>query len=104
MKHTIIEKAALKAKSEETGIPFSNLLAGYVLEELMYLIVGSGYELAHNSVQRKQTDRYLSMLDSYYTFIAEFPESTHRKEVDRMAKEAKDYLAKNQKNDTQDGN
>ena len=73
-------------------------------EELMYLIVGSGYELAHNSVQRKQTDRYLSMLDSYYTFIAEFPESTHRKEVDRMAKEAKDYLAKNQKNDTQDGN
>ena len=39
-------------------------------EELMYLIVGSGYELAHNSVQRKQTDRYLSMLDSYYTFIA----------------------------------
>ena len=73
-------------------------------EELMYLIVGSGYELAHNSVQRKQTDRYLSMLDSYYTFIAEFPESTHRKEVDRMAKEAKDYLAKKQKNDTQDGN
>ena len=52
-----------------------------------------------------QADRPLfSMLDSYYTFIAEFPESTHRKEVDRMAKEAKDYLAKNQKNDTQDGN
>ena len=35
MKHTIIEKAALKANSEETGIPFSNLLAGYVLEELI---------------------------------------------------------------------
>jgi len=73
-------------------------------EELMYLIVGSGYELAHNSVRSKQTDRYLSMLDSYYSFIAEFPESNHRKEVDRMAGEAKDYLAKNQKNDTQDGN
>lgn len=72
-------------------------------EELMYLIVGSGYELAHNSVRRKQTDRYLSMLDSYYSFIAEFPESAHRREVDRMAKEAKDYLAKNQNNDTEDG-
>ena len=36
MKHTIIEKAALKAKSEETGIPFSNLLAGYVLDCLLY--------------------------------------------------------------------
>jgi outer membrane protein assembly factor BamD len=72
-------------------------------EELMYLTVSSGYELAHNSIQRKQTDRYLSMLDSYYSFIAEFPESTYRREVDKMAKEAKDYLAKNQNNDTQDG-
>lgn len=45
MKHTIIEKAALKAKSEEFGIPFSNLLAGYVLEELMYLIEDSQFSL-----------------------------------------------------------
>ena len=45
MKHTIIEKAALKAKSEETGIPFSNLLAGYVLVELMYLIEDSPFSL-----------------------------------------------------------
>ena len=45
MKHTIIEKAALKAKSEKTGIPFSNLLAGYVLEELMYLIEDSPFSL-----------------------------------------------------------
>lgn len=45
MKHTIIEKAALKAKSEELGIPFSNLLAGYVLEELMYLIANSPFSL-----------------------------------------------------------
>ena len=97
MKHTIIEKAALKAKSEETGIPFSNLLAGYVLEELMYLIVGSGYELAHNSVQRKQTDRYLSMLDSYYSFVAEYPNSGYIRELERMATEAKNYLDSNNK-------
>lgn len=45
MKHTIIEKSALKAKSEELGIPFSNLLAGYVLEELMYLIEDSPFSL-----------------------------------------------------------
>lgn len=45
MKHTIIEKAALKAKSEELKIPFSNLLAGYVLEELMYLIEDSPFSL-----------------------------------------------------------
>lgn len=45
MKHTIIDKSALKAKSEELGIPFSNLLAGYVLEELMYLIEDSPFSL-----------------------------------------------------------
>lgn len=45
MKHTIIGKADLKAKSEELGIPFSNLLAGYVLEELMYLIADSPFSL-----------------------------------------------------------
>lgn len=45
MKHTIIEKTALKEKSEELGIPFSNLLAGYVLEELMYLIADSPFSL-----------------------------------------------------------
>lgn len=45
MKRTIVEKAALKAKSEELGIPFSNLLAGHVLEELMYLIADSPFSL-----------------------------------------------------------
>lgn len=43
MKHTYIDKAALKAKSEELEIPFSNLLAGCILEELMYLITDSPF-------------------------------------------------------------
>lgn len=43
MEHAIITKAQLKAKSEELKVPFSNLLAGYLLEELMYLISESEY-------------------------------------------------------------
>ena len=43
MEHSRVEKAALKAKSEELKIPFSNLLGGYVLEELMYLITDSQF-------------------------------------------------------------
>lgn len=66
-------------------------------EELMYLIVASRYKLAHNSIESKQLDRYMSMLDSYYTFISEYPESEYRAEVDRMAQTAKDFLAKNNK-------
>ena len=63
----------------------------------MYLIVSSGYKLAHNSIESKQADRYLSMLDSYYTFKYEFPDSPHLRELDRMAKEAKDYQDRNNK-------
>lgn len=63
-------------------------------EELMYLIVKSSYELAHNSIESLQRDRYLSMMDSYYSFVAEYPESKHVKELNRMLEEAKKYIAK----------
>lgn len=62
-------------------------------EEISYYVVASAYELADNSVPSKKEDRYLQMLDSYFTFIAEFPESKHRKEVDTMEKKARKYLA-----------
>ena len=39
------------------------------------------------------------MLDSYYTFLNEFPESTHIKELERMARDARDFLDKNRKGD-----
>ena len=65
----------------------------------MYLIVDAGYRFANNSVTEKQTDRYLTMLDSYLSFKEEFPESKHIKEVDRMAKHARDYLDRNKKDD-----
>lgn len=66
-------------------------------EEIMYLIVSSGYKLASNSVVEKQVDRYMSMLDSYYSFISEFPESEHLKELNRMQQEARDFLDRNNK-------
>ena len=64
-------------------------------EEILYLIAVSNYRLAHNSIEEKQSDRYLDVLDSYYSFINEFPESKHGKELERYIKEAKDYLDKN---------
>lgn len=63
-------------------------------EELMYLIVKSSYLLAHNSIESLQRDRYMSMMDSYYSFVAEFPESKHVKELTRMQNEAKKFIAK----------
>lgn len=69
-------------------------------EEIMYLIVDSSYRFASNSVTDKQTDRYLSMLDSYLSFKEEYPQSSHIKELDRMAKHARDYLARNNKDNS----
>lgn len=64
-------------------------------EDLMYYTVMSAYHLASNSIADKQLDRYMSALDSYYTFIMEFPESEYRKEMDRVADEAKRFIDKN---------
>ncbi len=64
-------------------------------EDILRLIAVSNYRLAHNSISEKQGERYLNLLDSYYSFINEFPDSKHRKELERYVKEAKDYLDKN---------
>ena len=64
-------------------------------EDILYHIAVSCYRLAHNSIESKQAERYLDMLDSYYSFIEAYPESKHRKELERYVKEAKDYLDKN---------
>ena len=88
-------------KYKSSIVAFRNALKQYPesshREELMYYIVKSGYELAHNSIESKQADRYISMLDSYYSYLSEYPQSKHVKELDRLAKEAKDYLDKNNK-------
>ena len=70
-------------------------------EEILYLTVKSCYELAANSVHALQPDRYLDMLDAYYTFISEFPESGYRRELDRLQKTAREYLDKHQSRATE---
>ena len=54
----------------------------------------SAYRLADNSVESKQVDRFLSMIDAYYSFIAEYPDSKHVRELERMAKAARTFLDK----------
>lgn len=43
MKQNVIDSTFLKRKSEEFGLPFSNLLAGYVLEEVVHLLYESEF-------------------------------------------------------------
>lgn len=63
-------------------------------ELLSYLIVRSHYLYAKNSIPEKQRQRYMDLQDSYYSFVAEYAESSYRKEVDKMQEEAKKFLAR----------
>lgn len=79
-------------------VAFKNAMKQYPesprTEEMMYYATVSAYRLAENSVESKQLDRYLAMLDHYYSFLAEYPESKHIKELERMAKASRNFIDK----------
>lgn len=66
-------------------------------EDMMYYTTVSAYRLAENSVEAKQLDRYIAMLDHYYSYLAEYPESKRLRELERMAKDARNFIDKNRK-------
>ena len=86
-------------------VAFKNAMKRYpespYTEEMMYYQTVSAYRLAENSIESKQVDRYLSMLDNYYSFIAEYPDSKHVKELERMAKSARNFLDKHENTEAQ---
>ena len=66
-------------------------------EQMMYLICQSWYNYAKNSVPARKLDRYMKMVDSYYNFRSEFPESAAAlKSLNRMFRDAKAYVDQNQ--------
>ncbi len=63
-------------------------------EDIMYYIVAANYMYASNSIAAKQRERFLTLIDEYYNFISEFPDSRYRKEVDSMFAKAQQYSNK----------
>jgi len=53
-------------------------------EELFFIILQSKYQQALQSVEDKKMERYRDTADEYYNFVNEFPESTYRREVERI--------------------
>lgn len=79
-------------------VAFKNALKEYPesnnREKMMYYMVTSAYELAKNSIPTLQVDRYLAMIDMYYTFVSEFPESEYMKDLTKHSDNAKSFLEK----------
>lgn len=66
-------------------------------ETMMYLICKSWYNYAKNSIPSRKLDRYMKMVDSYYNFKSEYPESkNYLRDLDKMFVEAKSYVDRNQ--------
>ncbi|QZE13683.1 outer membrane protein assembly factor BamD [Halosquirtibacter laminarini] len=61
-------------------------------EDLMYKLFRSKYLLGKNSVVEKKRKRMMNAMDEYYRFIDAFPNSKHRKEVDRAFANIKKML------------
>jgi len=61
-------------------------------EEIMFKLFKSKFMLAMNSIASKQTERFQDAIDEYYTFIAEFPQSSDKKEADNMYERASKYV------------
>jgi outer membrane protein assembly factor BamD len=53
-------------------------------EDILYLMVAAAYKYASGSYRQLQKDRYQSVVDEYYNFVSEFPESKYLKEVEQM--------------------
>ena len=63
-------------------------------EEVLYYIVAANYQYASNSVPEMQRERFLNVIDEYYNFISEFPDSEYRKEVDNMFRKAQNFTSR----------
>jgi outer membrane protein assembly factor BamD len=61
-------------------------------EEIFYLILKAKFLLAEGSVSSKQVERYQSMVDEYYAFSGEFPESNYIQEAKDMFANANSKL------------
>ena len=99
----LMEKAYLSAKLyynlsdyKAAIVALNNCLNDFpetkMREEITFLILKSKYYLALNSVHTKQTERFQDMVDEYYSFVAEYPQSKNKKDADNMYKESSKYI------------
>ena len=95
MQEKLVEKSYINARLyydmgefKASTVSLSNSLKEYpdtkYREELMFLKLDALYQTALRSIPSKQRERYQNTLDEYYSFIEEYPKSSHDKDVDRI--------------------
>lgn len=82
------ESAIVVAENAIKDYPYSRYK-----EDLEMLILKSRYQEAKASIDERKPDRYREVLDEYYSFINNYPDSPMREEADRIGKIAQQYAA-----------
>lgn len=81
------ESAVIVAKNAIKDYPYSKYK-----EELELLILKARYQEANLSVEEKKADRFREVIDEYYSFINNYPDSPNREEADNIFKIATKYV------------
>lgn len=80
------ESAVIVAKNAIKEYPYSKYK-----EDLELLVLKARYQEADMSIEEKKLDRFREVLDEYYSFINNYPDSPYREEADNIYKIAIKY-------------
>ena len=61
-------------------------------EDLEMLVLKARFQEAEQSIEEKKADRYRVVVDEYYSFINNYPDSPNRSEADNILKIAQNHL------------
>lgn len=81
------ESAVITAKNAIKDYPYTKYK-----EQLELLILKSRFQEARQSVDEKMTERYRIVIDEYYSFINDYPDSPNREEADNIFKIAQAHV------------
>ena len=81
------ESAVIVAKNALKDYPYSKYK-----EQLELLILKSRFQEANQRTDEKKEDRFRVVIDEYYSFINDFPESDNRNEADNIFKIASKHV------------
>ncbi|MDE5725061.1 MAG: outer membrane protein assembly factor BamD [Duncaniella sp.] len=80
------ESAIIVARNAIKDYPYSKYK-----EDLELIILKSRYQEARESVDERKADRFREVIDEYYSFINNYPDSPHREEAENIFKIASKY-------------
>ena len=81
------ESAVIVAKNALKDYPYSKYK-----EQLELIILKSRFQESNQSTDEKKEDRFRVVIDEYYSFINDFPESDNRNEADNIFKIASKHV------------